>query len=206
MKTTNTWLICGVMRICAHLRTFYASRTTNTLSQHSKQSKKACFLSQERNWHIEVTRGNCGISLTKQNLSRHKLRCSGGTLYRSKCPEVSFNSRVDLNYHIAKKHSAAPKIITRIKNAALSFQVFVPWDTSNNAITQEKLPPRARRRICKALRTQEMRKSWRKGSSQVDISWVILNYKNGDIVCSILLSTTLQLRLSTKNWIAFWIN
>ena len=54
MKTTNTWLICGVMRICAHLRTFYASRTTNTLSQHSKQSKKACFLSQERNWHVEV--------------------------------------------------------------------------------------------------------------------------------------------------------
>ena len=37
------------MRLCAHLKTFYAATTTKTLSQHSKQCKKAGFLSQERN-------------------------------------------------------------------------------------------------------------------------------------------------------------
>ena len=44
-----------------------------------------------------------------------------------------------------------------------------------------------------------------KSYSRVDISRSILKYKKGDIVCSILLSTTLQLSLSKKNWISFWI-
>ena len=42
-KTTNICLIYGIMRICAHLKTFYAGTTTKTLSQHSKQCKK-CWL------------------------------------------------------------------------------------------------------------------------------------------------------------------
>ena len=33
-KTTNIYLICGIMRICAHLKTFYAGTTTETFSQH----------------------------------------------------------------------------------------------------------------------------------------------------------------------------
>ena len=39
-KTTNICLIDGIMRICAHLKTFYASTTTKTLSQLSNQCKK----------------------------------------------------------------------------------------------------------------------------------------------------------------------
>ena len=42
-KTTNICLIYGIMRICAHLKTFYSGTTTKTLSQHSKQCKK-CLL------------------------------------------------------------------------------------------------------------------------------------------------------------------
>ena len=42
------------MRIYAHLKTFYAGTTTNALSQHLKQCKKAGFLSQEWNWHVEA--------------------------------------------------------------------------------------------------------------------------------------------------------
>ena len=38
-KTTNICLINGIMRICAHLKAFYAGTTTKTLSQHSKQCK-----------------------------------------------------------------------------------------------------------------------------------------------------------------------
>ena len=50
---------------------------------------------------------NCGTLVTKKNLSRHKLRCSGGALYCPKCLNFFTKSGDDLNYHIAKQHSAA---------------------------------------------------------------------------------------------------
>ena len=53
----------------------------------------------------KVTCGNCGTSVTKINLSRHKKRCSAGTLYCSQCPNFSTLSQDDLNYHFAKQHS-----------------------------------------------------------------------------------------------------
>ena len=49
-KETNICFIYGIVRICAFLKTFYACTTTKTLCQQ----KNACFLSQERNWHVEV--------------------------------------------------------------------------------------------------------------------------------------------------------
>ena len=55
--------------------------------------------------NVKITCGNCGTSVTKQKLSRHKLRCSGGTLFCAKRPNFSTKSRDDLNYHIAKKHT-----------------------------------------------------------------------------------------------------
>ena len=62
--------------------------------------------------NVKVTCENCGTSVTKINLSQHKSRCSGGTLYCSKCPNFSTKSREDLNYHFAKQHSAAGPSIT----------------------------------------------------------------------------------------------
>ena len=62
--------------------------------------------------NVKVTSENCGTSVTKINLSRHKSRCSGGTLYCSKCSNFSTKSRDDLNYHIAKKHSVPRPSIT----------------------------------------------------------------------------------------------
>ena len=50
---------------------------------------------------------NCGTSVTKKQLSRHKSRCHGETLYCTKCSNFSTKSADDSNYHIAKKHSAA---------------------------------------------------------------------------------------------------
>ena len=49
----------------------------------------------------------CGTQVTRINLSRHKKRCSAGTLYCTQCPNFSTLSQDDLNYHIAKQHSAA---------------------------------------------------------------------------------------------------
>ena len=57
--------------------------------------------------NVKVTCENCGTSVTKISLSRHKSRCSGGTLYCRKCSNFFTKSRHDLNYHIAKQHSAA---------------------------------------------------------------------------------------------------
>ena len=59
------------------------------------------------NRNEKVTCENCGVQITKNNLARHKKSCSAGTLYCSKCPNFSTKSRDDLNYHIAKQHSAA---------------------------------------------------------------------------------------------------
>ena len=55
----------------------------------------------------KVTCGNCGTSVTKKHLSRHKKSCSAGTLYCTQCPNFFTKSREDLNYHIAIQHSAA---------------------------------------------------------------------------------------------------
>ena len=57
---------------------------------------------------VKVTCGNCGTSVTKKHLSRHKSRFSGGTLYFANCPNFSTKSRDDLNYHIAKKPATPP--------------------------------------------------------------------------------------------------
>ena len=57
--------------------------------------------------NVKVTCENCGTSVTKYHLSRHKSRCSGGALFCSKCPNFSTKPRDDLNYRIAKQHSAA---------------------------------------------------------------------------------------------------
>ena len=75
--------------------------------------------------NVKVTCGNCGASVTKQKLSRHKSRCSGGTLYCANCPSFSTKSRDDLNYHTAKKH-ATPRVKTthKCKNCLKEFSGF----------------------------------------------------------------------------------
>ena len=52
--------------------------------------------------NVNVTCGNCGSSVTKINLSRHKSHYSGGKLFCAKCPNLFTKSGDDLNYHIAK--------------------------------------------------------------------------------------------------------
>ena len=74
------------------------------------------------NRYEKVTCENCGTQTTKLNLVRHKKTCSVGTLYCTQCPNFSTKSRNDLNYHIAKRHSA-PKLDATFK-CKLCFQEF----------------------------------------------------------------------------------
>ena len=70
----------------------------------------------------EVTCEICGTQTTKLNLARHKKRCSVETLYCTHCPNFSTKSQNDMNYHIAKKHSAPkPEVTFKCK---LCFQEF----------------------------------------------------------------------------------
>ena len=77
------------------------------------------------NQNEKVTCENCGTSVTKKNLSRHKLRCHGVRLYCPKCPNFSTKSRDELNYHIAKKHSVPrPSITYKCKQCHAEFTGF----------------------------------------------------------------------------------
>ena len=58
---------------------------------------------------VKDTCANCRNSVTNQKPSRHKARCSAGTLYCANCPNFSTKSGDDLNCHIAKKH-ATPRV------------------------------------------------------------------------------------------------
>ena len=60
----------------------------------------------------KVTCGYSGTLVTKKNLSRHKLRCSGGAMFCPKSPNFSNKKRDDLIYHIAKKRSGPRPSIT----------------------------------------------------------------------------------------------
>ena len=57
--------------------------------------------------NVKYSYEKCGTLVTKKSQSRHKSRCSDGTLYCPKCSNFSAKPRDDLNYHIAKQHSAA---------------------------------------------------------------------------------------------------
>ena len=81
---------------------------------------------------VEVGCENCGTSVTKKHLSRHKPRCSGGALYCPKCPSFSTKSGNDLKYHIAKQHGVAgPSITYNCKLCHAEFPGF-------NALRQHK--------------------------------------------------------------------
>ena len=54
----------------------------------------------------EITCENCGNQSTRNNIVRHRKRCSVGTLYCTQCPNFSTKAQSDPKYLIAKKHSA----------------------------------------------------------------------------------------------------
>ena len=81
---------------------------------------------------VKVTDGNCGTSLAKQHLSRHKSSCSGGTLYCPDCPNFSTKSGDDLSYHIAKK--IATPGVKRTHKCKICFKEF----SVSNALRQHK--------------------------------------------------------------------
>ena len=83
--------------------------------------------------NVKVTCENCGTSVTRKNLSRHKSSCSDGILPCPKFPFFSTKSRGDINYHIAKKHSVPSFSITyKCKLCHAGFPVFYALRQNKN--------------------------------------------------------------------------
>ena len=80
------------------------------------------FYSNASNPYEKVKCENCGTQTTILNFARHRESCSVGTLYCTQCPIFSTKSQIDLNYHIAKKHSAPKPDVTF--NCKLCYQEF----------------------------------------------------------------------------------
>ena len=60
----------------------------------------------------KITCEKCGTQTTRNNIVRHKKSCSAGTLYCTQCTNFSTKYQCDVNYHIAKKHSAPKHEVT----------------------------------------------------------------------------------------------
>ena len=161
--------------------------------------------------NVKVTCENCGTLVTEINLSRHKSRCSGGTLFCPKCPNFSTKSRDGLNYHIAKQHSAAKP--SKTYKCKLCHAEFLGFYT----------------RLRQHKNTQNGTQI-RFGASNIDVEDIVGDVDDQSLreelqSCRVFLVdsekqkgrrsvfnfavnnlTALQLKLSKKNWIAFWIN
>ena len=85
------------------------------------------------NRYEKVTCENCGTQTTKLNLARDKKSCSPGTLCCTQGPNFSTKSQNDLNYHIAKKHSAPKPVVTfKCKLCFKEFPGFYAWRQYRN--------------------------------------------------------------------------
>ena len=62
----------------------------------------------------KITSENCGTQTTRKSIARQKKKCSAGTLYCTQRLKFSTTSKINLNYHTAKKHSA-PKHVVAFK-------------------------------------------------------------------------------------------
>ena len=60
----------------------------------------------------KINRKHCGTQVTRNNIVRHKKRCSVGTLFCTQCPNFSTLPQDDLIYHVAKKHNVPRHSIT----------------------------------------------------------------------------------------------
>ena len=84
-------------------------------------------------WKDKVACEHCGTQVTRINLSRHKKRCSAGTLYCTQCTNYSTLSQDALKYHVAKKHSVPrPSITYKCKLCHAEFSGFYVLRQHNN--------------------------------------------------------------------------
>ena len=132
---------------------------------------------------VKATCRNCGTSVTKKHLSRHKSSCSGGTLYCANCPSFSTKSRDDLNYHIAKKQATPPLKITQ--KCKICFQEFSGFHALRQHKTSEHGLQMKSAEFDVSNLLEDDDADLEEESKHVNISSLTLSLKKEDIVFSI---------------------
>ena len=137
---------------------------------------------------------NCGTRTTRNNILRHKNRCSAGTLYCTQCPNFSTKSQDDLNYHIAKKHSAPkPDVTFKCKLCFQDFPGFYAFRQHRNTQHTMQVGSGTRDVGVEHILGDVDDQKLREDCVLVNISWWIRNLKGRDTRYSIT-----QWKLSTK--------
>ena len=149
--------------------------------------------------NVKNTCGNCWTSVTKQHLSRHKSRCSGGTVYCPNCPDFSTKSGEDLNYHLPKYMQHLEwKIHPSLKIVSKSFLAFMRCDYTKQASMDFRWNQLNLAWVTSLKMTTQTSK---KNSKHVNNSWLTVSLKKEDIVFSIS-----PCQSSTTLWLArIWI-
>ena len=97
-------LFCSLVA-CSQILTIFCYNSIYLLSDSDLLHYLLEMPALDRN--AKVACDNCATLVSKQNLAKHKKKCSVGTLYCSKCSNFSTKSQKVLNYHIAKKHGTS---------------------------------------------------------------------------------------------------
>ena len=90
--------------------------------------------------NAKSTCGDCGTSVTKYNLSRHKARCSGGALFCANVP-ISLLTQ-EMYYIIILPNNTVqqdPKLVTRVKNVTQKFVAFMLYVNTKTLNMENKL-------------------------------------------------------------------
>ena len=145
---------------------------------------------------------NCGTQVSKKNLTRHKKRCSAGTVFCSQCPNYSTKSHNDLNCHIAKKHGAPKPAVAHIcmicKDKFTGFYALRQHKSQvhGHILNQVSI-------LLPSLLVSTMTVS-RKNYVPVNISLLIRNWKKDVREFSISHWILLVLKKSTQSWIMYF--
>ena len=161
------------------------------------------------NRNKKVTCEKCGLQITKPNLARHKKRCSGRTLYCTQCPNFSTISQDDLNYHIAKQHSAAgPSKTYEFKLCYAEFPGFYALRQHKNAQHGTQIGFGARNIDVEDIVGDVDDQSLREELQSCRHSLVDSEIQKGrhSVFNFAVNNLTAQVILSKKNLIAFWIS
>ena len=118
--TFHLWLKTVVTNFVAILKSFYFLHFNNSVALSDFIVTMPAL-----NRNEKITCENCGTQFRKADSSRHKKRCTAGTLYCKQCPNFSTKSQADLNFHIAKKHSSTkPQQIHKCQRCDAVFSGF----------------------------------------------------------------------------------
>ena len=138
------------------------------------------------------------------------------------CPNFSTKSQNDLNYHIAKKHSAQKLDVTfKCKLCYQEFPGFYALRQHININTELKSDQEQKIRMWNTKWEMLMMTSWEESCVLVNISWWIRNLKGRDTRCSLTQWKLLTKQLWTRNltifskkwimqqngiwlWVSFW--